>query len=97
MASRSLKIIAFAAAAALALGGAAGAKTLRVAPHSDLKIVDPVWTTALISVNHGYMVYDTLFALDGKLNRQPQMVERHETERRQADLDLHAARRPRMA
>ena len=53
-------------------------KTLRVAPHSDLKIVDPIWTTALISVNHGYMVYDTLFALDGKLNPQPQMVERHE-------------------
>ena len=58
--------------------GTAGAKTLRVAPHSDLKIVDPIWTTALISVNHGYMVYDTLFALDGKLNPQPQMVERHE-------------------
>jgi peptide/nickel transport system substrate-binding protein len=67
---------------ALTLGAAlctsAAAKTLRVAPHSDLKIVDPIWTTALISVNHGYMVYDTLFALDGKLNVQPQMVERHE-------------------
>ena len=58
--------------------GIAEARTLRVAPHSDLKIVDPIWTTALISVNHGYMVYDTLFALDGKLNPQPQMVERHQ-------------------
>ena len=76
MACRSLKyVLALALAAAPA---AASAKTLRVAPHSDLKIVDPIWTTALISVNHGYMIYDTLFALDGKLNPQPQMVERHE-------------------
>jgi len=55
----------------------ATAKTLRVAPHSDLKILDPIWTTALISVNHGYMVYDSLFALDAKLNVQPQMVDRY--------------------
>ena len=79
MVSRSLRIIALAFAAALALGGAAGAKTLRVSLHSDLKIVDPVWTTALITVNHGYMIYDTLFALDEKLTVKPQMVDRYET------------------
>jgi peptide/nickel transport system substrate-binding protein len=78
MACRSLKFALAAALAAVLLAGAAEAKTLKVAPHSDLKIVDPIWTTALISVNHGYMVYDTLFALDGKLNVQPQMVDRHE-------------------
>jgi peptide/nickel transport system substrate-binding protein len=70
------------AAAALAalvwLATAAGATTLRIAPHSDLKIVDPIWTTALISVNHGYMIYDTLYALDEELVVQPQMVDRHE-------------------
>ena len=38
--------------------------------HSDLKIIDPIWTTALISAHHGYLVYDTLFALDEKLQRQ---------------------------
>src|SRR5204863_189162 len=57
----------------------AAAKTLRVSLHSDLKIVDPVWTTALITVNHGYMIYDTLFALDEKLTVKPQMVDRYET------------------
>ena len=36
--------------------------TLRVVKHSDLKILDPVWTTAYIVRNHGYMIYDTLFA-----------------------------------
>jgi peptide/nickel transport system substrate-binding protein len=64
---------------AVAFGGAASGKTLRVSLHSDLKIVDPVWTTALITVNHGYMIYDTLFALDEKLAVRPQMVDRYET------------------
>ena len=62
---------------ALALGGApAGAESvLRIAPHADLKNLDPIWTTAYISRNHGYMVYDTLFALDETLEVRPQMVE----------------------
>lgn len=57
----------------------AGAQdTLRVVMHSDLKIVDPIWTTAYISRNYGYMVYDTLFALDEQLQVQPQMVDSYE-------------------
>ena len=51
-------------------------KTLRAVMHSDLKILDPIWTTAFIVRNHGYMVYDTLFALDGNLKIQPQMVDK---------------------
>jgi peptide/nickel transport system substrate-binding protein len=77
MAFARLKLV-LVAFAALALAPA-DAKTLRVAPHSDLKIVDPIWTTALITVNHGYMIYDTLFALDEKLKVQPQMVDRYTT------------------
>src|SRR5207249_5155700 len=50
----------------------------KVALHSDLKIVDPIWTTALISTHHGNMVYDTLFALDDKLEVKPQMVDKWE-------------------
>ena len=49
--------------------------TLKVALHSDLKIIDPIWTTALISTHHGYLVYDTLFALDDKLQVKPEMVD----------------------
>ena len=77
MAYRPVRLFLAAALAAGALTCAANAKTLRVAPHSDLKVVDPIWTTALISVNHGYMIYDTLFALDEKLIPQPQMVDRY--------------------
>src|SRR3954449_8667174 len=65
--------------AALALAGAAHAQTtFRVVNHSDLKILDPIWTTAYIVRNHGYMIYDTLFAMDAKQEVKPQMVEKYE-------------------
>src|SRR6266508_2240489 len=70
-------------AAALAIGGVAHAQapkrggTLRFIPHADLKILDPVWTTAYITRNHGYMIYDTLFATDAGLQIRPQMAERY--------------------
>lgn len=49
-------------------------KVLRIVPQSDLKILDPIWTTAFITRNHGYAVYDTLFGVDAKGKVQPQMV-----------------------
>jgi peptide/nickel transport system substrate-binding protein len=52
--------------------------TLRVVMHSDLKILDPIWTTAYIVRNHGYMIYDTLFAMDEKFEVKPQMVDKYE-------------------
>jgi len=52
-------------------------KTLKFIPQADLRSIDPIWTTAYITRNHGYMVYDTLFALDDKFNPQPQMVDRY--------------------
>ncbi len=48
---------------------------LRVIPHADLKNLDPIWTTAYISRNHGYLIYDTLFAMDDDFKPQPQMVD----------------------
>ena len=64
--------------AALALAGTAHAQTtLRVVMHSDLKILDPIWTTAYIVRNHGYMIYDVLFAPNAKLEYKPQMVDTH--------------------
>src|SRR3954467_10545752 len=54
--------------------GAASAQTLRVVMLSDLKILDPIWTTAYIVRDHGYMVYDTLLAMDAQLVVKPQML-----------------------
>jgi peptide/nickel transport system substrate-binding protein len=46
--------------------------------HSDLKILDPIWTTAYIVRNHGYLVWDTLFAMDEKFDVKPQMVDKYD-------------------
>ncbi len=66
---------ALAAAAAVLFSASVEAQTLKVVMHSDVKIVDPIWTTAYIVRNHGYMVYDTLLAVDDKLAVKPQMLE----------------------
>lgn len=67
------------AAALLAMSAATGAlaqtKTLRLVPHADLKTLDPLFNTAYITRNHGYMVFDTLFAQDSKGQVKPQMVD----------------------
>ncbi len=60
------------AAPSLAKGDAQ--RTLRFAPRSDLGILDPIWTTALITRNHAYMVYDTLFGVDAGFRPSPQML-----------------------
>ena len=67
-------------AAALLLAPSAGwaesaAKTLRFIPQADLRSIDPIWTTAYVTRNFGYLVFDTLFALDKDFKPQPQMVE----------------------
>src|SRR5437763_923020 len=49
-------------------------KTLRFIAQSDLRVLDPIWTTAYITRNHGYMVFDTLFAIDAEFAPHPQMV-----------------------
>jgi peptide/nickel transport system substrate-binding protein len=62
------------AAATSRRGFAEEPKILRVVPQSDLKILDPIWTTAIITRNHGYAIYDTLFGVDADGHVQPQMI-----------------------
>ena len=62
--------------AALMLAAPAWAETvLKVVPHADLKVLDPVWTTAFVTRHHGYMIYDTLFGLTQKGEIKPQLVD----------------------
>ena len=76
--AQGVMVAALAAPMMASLGTAASAEsTLRVVMHSDLKIVDPIWTTAYMSRNYGYMVYDTLFAMDENTNVHPQMVDNY--------------------
>src|SRR4026209_945643 len=64
-----------AASPALAL---AQQKVLKFIPQADLRILHPIATTAYITRNHGYMVYDTLFSIDEKFQVKPQMVDKWE-------------------
>src|SRR4051812_8486016 len=61
--------------AALALPSLAEAKTITAVMHSDLRVTDPIVTTAYITRDHGYMVYDTLLATDSNFKIQPQMAD----------------------
>ena len=75
----------FLAASAVALaapriGRAEGASTLRFIPQADLAVLDPIWTAAYVTRNHGYLVFDTLFGLDAQFKAQPQMAEGAATE-----------------
>jgi peptide/nickel transport system substrate-binding protein len=50
-------------------------KTITAVMHSDLRVIDPLFTTAYITRDHGYMVYDTLLATDSSFKIQPQMAD----------------------
>src|SRR6187431_1166452 len=53
----------------------AAGKIITAVMHSDLRIIDPLFTTAYITRDHGYMVYDTLLATDSSFKIQPQMAD----------------------
>jgi peptide/nickel transport system substrate-binding protein len=66
--------------AAPALAQGAAARTLRVVPQANLTSLDPIWTTAVVTRNHGFMVYDQLCAQDAAGDIKPQMAEGWVTE-----------------
>src|SRR5260370_39271084 len=74
----AVAVLSLAWLAAGAPGRAGADTTLRVVMHTDLKIVDPIWTTAYIARNHRYMVCDTLFAMDAHDEIRPQIVNRYD-------------------
>ena len=85
MRRRSFTLLAAVAATLAALGpaGPAAAQpapsgTLRIVLQNPLASLDPVVSTAAFIRNHGFLVYDQLFALDSRGEARPQMVERHE-------------------
>jgi peptide/nickel transport system substrate-binding protein len=82
----SSRRIALAAAAAALLATATPAPAQQPAPQGTLRVVlvnmlaslDPVLSTAAFVRNHGFMVYDQLYAFDSRGEARPQMVDRHE-------------------
>ena len=56
------------------------ARTLRVIPQANLTSLDPVWTTAVVTRNHAFLVYDQLCAQDAAGEVKPQIAEGWTTE-----------------
>jgi peptide/nickel transport system substrate-binding protein len=68
-------LLAGALAGAVALAGApARAQTVTAVMQSGLRVMDPVVTTAFMTRDHGYMIYDTLLGTDANFKVQPQMA-----------------------
>ncbi|MDJ0387150.1 ABC transporter substrate-binding protein [Roseomonas sp. E05] len=63
---------------AIAQGSAA--RVLKFIPQSDLAVADPIVTTAYVTRNHSYLVWDTLYGFDEDYKPQPQMVQGHVVE-----------------
>lgn len=68
------------ALAAPHLARAQSARILRFVPQADPAILDPIVTTGLVTRNHGFLIFDTLYGVDEQFRPQPQMVEGHSIE-----------------
>jgi peptide/nickel transport system substrate-binding protein len=66
------------AAPSLALAG--DQRVLRFTPQADLSVLDPIWTTATVTRNHAFLVFDTLYGQDNSYQAVPQMAEGATTE-----------------
>src|SRR4029078_2679761 len=62
------------------VAGAQTRKLLRFVQNGNLTILDPIYTTAYVTRDHGYMIYDVLFATDAKGARQPRLPDKCEAE-----------------
>jgi len=60
-----------------AIGQDMRARTLRFVPQANLTSLDPIWTTAAVTENHGWTVFDTLYGMTDDLQVRPQMAEGH--------------------
>ena len=52
-------------------------KELRFITAVGLTVLDPIWTASLVTLNHAYGVYDTLYGIAQDLSPRPQMVAGH--------------------
>ncbi len=74
MRRRSLLMSATATLTTPSIGRAAELSVVKVVPQSDLGSIDPIWTPAIITRCHGYLVYDTLYGVTLGLQARPQMA-----------------------
>jgi len=64
---------------ASAITASAQNNVLRIVPQANLTVLDPIWTSAYVTRDHGYLIYDTLFGSDARGSIKPQMVDKWST------------------
>ena len=52
-------------------------RLLKFIPQADIALLDPTFAPALVTRNHAYMVYDTLYGVDDAVRPRPQMAAGH--------------------
>jgi peptide/nickel transport system substrate-binding protein len=62
------------------LAAPSASRVLKFIPQADLAVLDPIWTTAYVTRNHAYLIFDTLYGWDAGFQAKPQMVEGHNVE-----------------
>ena len=58
-----------------AIAQPAGTRVLRFVPQANLTLLDPIFTTAAVTANHAWSIYDTLFGVNAKGEPRPQMAD----------------------
>ncbi len=74
MERRALLAAGAAVLAAPRVAASQGVRVLRFVPQSDLAVLDPIWTPAYVTRNHGFLVFDTLFGQGSDFSVSPQMA-----------------------
>ncbi|HEX4170937.1 MAG TPA: ABC transporter substrate-binding protein [Acetobacteraceae bacterium] len=67
--------IAAAALPRFSIAQPANARVLRFVPQANLTVLDPIITTAAVTANHAWMVWDTLFGVNTAQQVKPQMAD----------------------
>jgi len=52
-------------------------RTLKLVPLTSLYSLDTVFNTSLVTTNHGWAVYDSLFGMNSQGAIKPQMADGH--------------------
>jgi peptide/nickel transport system substrate-binding protein len=63
--------------AAPAVRAAGSPTTLKFVPQADIALLDPHFAPALVTRNHAYLVFDTLYGVDDQALPRPQMAAGH--------------------
>src|SRR5580698_9438703 len=70
-----MSVAAVAAPTSFAIAQQAKTRILRFVPQAGLTLLDPIFTTAQPTVNHGWAIYDLLFGVNARQEPKPQMAE----------------------